>query len=99
MRSPRKLVPMARPQLANLLKSILHNMGVVLVGFALAFLGRRIDSFLGIPSFASGYAIAAGCLLLILGFLLRTWAAFYFYEHQMKLLLRTSDEATFTNIR
>jgi protein-S-isoprenylcysteine O-methyltransferase Ste14 len=88
---------MARPQPANLLKSILHNMGVVLVGFALAFLGRRIDSFLGIPSFASGYAIAAGCLLLIPGFLLRTWAAFYFYEHRMNVISLQPQQALITS--
>jgi protein-S-isoprenylcysteine O-methyltransferase Ste14 len=90
-------VPMARSHIANLLRSILHNIGVVLVGFGVAFIGTRIDSLLAIRSLASGYATAAGCLLLIPGFLLRTWAAFYFYEYRMKVISLQPQQALITS--
>jgi hypothetical protein len=77
---------MVTPRSVNLLKSILHNIGVLMVGFAVGFAGRRIDSILGIVGFSSRYATAAGCLLLAAGFLLRVWATFYFYEQQLKVI-------------
>jgi len=58
----------------NLLKSVLHNLGVVVVALALAYLGTSIDSWLGIPGFSSPVFAASGILLLTLGFLLRLWA-------------------------
>jgi len=66
--------------MAILLKSILHNIGVVLVGLALAYLGTMADSFLEFPPFASTLATTAGWLLVTAGFLLRVWATFYFYR-------------------
>jgi protein-S-isoprenylcysteine O-methyltransferase Ste14 len=70
----------------NLLKSILHNIGVVTVGLALAYLGSLVDSFLGAPTLASRPAIIIGLLLLALGFLLRVWATVYFYDHSMRVI-------------
>jgi protein-S-isoprenylcysteine O-methyltransferase Ste14 len=70
----------------NLLKSLLHNLGVVLVGFGFAFLGRKIDSFLGITDFHSVFTTATAWLSLIIGFLVRAWAAFHFYEQRMKVI-------------
>jgi protein-S-isoprenylcysteine O-methyltransferase Ste14 len=71
---------------ANLLKSILHNVGVVIAGFAFAYLGRGIDSLLGIAEFASVSAMIAAFALIALGFLTRVWATFFFYERQMKVI-------------
>jgi protein-S-isoprenylcysteine O-methyltransferase Ste14 len=70
----------------NLLKSILHNIGVVIVGLALAYLGTMVDSLLGVPTFASNLAKLVGSLLLALGFLLRLWATIYFYGHRMRVI-------------
>jgi protein-S-isoprenylcysteine O-methyltransferase Ste14 len=70
----------------NLLKSLLHNLGVVLVGFGFAFLGRRIDSFLGLSDFHSVFTAIAAWLCLVIGFLIRVWAAFHFYEQRMKVI-------------
>ena len=36
----------------NLLKSILHNIGVVIVGLGIAYLGTRVDALLGVSAFA-----------------------------------------------
>ena len=70
----------------NLLKSILHNVGVVIVGFAVAYLGRGIDGLFGTSPFHSIFAFIAGGLLLAAGFLLRVWATYHFYQHQMKVI-------------
>lgn len=70
----------------NLIKSLLHNIGVVIVGFVFAFLGRKIDSLLGIAEFHSVFAVTAGCLFVGVGFVLRVWATFLFYERQMKVI-------------
>ena len=70
----------------SLFKSILHNIGVVLVGFGLAYLGTRSDLLLGISGFGYFLTTIAGWLLLIIGFLLRVWATFYFYQHRMKVI-------------
>ncbi|HET6177310.1 MAG TPA: isoprenylcysteine carboxylmethyltransferase family protein [Candidatus Sulfotelmatobacter sp.] len=69
----------------NLLKSLLHNIGVVLVGLAVAYIGTRLDSLLRVRDFRSLSATVAGCLLLSLGFFLR-WATHAFYEHQMRVI-------------
>jgi len=34
---------MARPQTINLLQSIPYNLGIVLVGFVVAFIGKLVD--------------------------------------------------------
>ncbi len=70
----------------NLIKSLFHNIGVVIVGFAFAFLGRKIDSLLGIAEFHSVFTVIAGCLSVGVGFVLRVWATFLFYERQMKVI-------------
>ena len=70
----------------NLLKSILHNIGVVFVGFAIAYVGTIVDSFLGISAFGPSLVKAAGLLLVLFGFLIRVWATFHFYAHQMRVI-------------
>jgi len=77
---------MTDESLVILLKGVLHNIGVVLVGLALAYLGTMVDSILGVPGFASPFVTAAAVLLLALGFLLRVWAAVYFYGHKMRVI-------------
>jgi protein-S-isoprenylcysteine O-methyltransferase Ste14 len=70
----------------NLLKSLFHNIGVVLVGFAVALLGAAADSLLGLHGFRSVIASITGWLLVTVGFLLRVWATFLFYERRMKVI-------------
>ena len=80
-----------------LVKSILHNIGVVIVGLALAFMGTRLDLFLGLGNFRSTFAAIAGSLLLIIGFLTRLWAAFYFYKKQLKVISLSPQRALITS--
>jgi protein-S-isoprenylcysteine O-methyltransferase Ste14 len=72
--------------MANLAKSILHNLGVLFVGIALAYVGTRLDLLFGIARFDSPSASGAGGLLVTIGFLLRVWATFHFYQHQMRVI-------------
>jgi protein-S-isoprenylcysteine O-methyltransferase Ste14 len=44
-----------------------------------------------------GFATAVGCLLLGLGFLLRVWATFCFYEHRMKVISLEPQKALITS--
>src|ERR1700756_4391778 len=57
--------------------------------------GRRPT--VGIRGFASGFATAVGGLLLSLGFFLRIWATFYFYEHRMKVISLEPQKALITS--
>jgi len=70
----------------NLLKSTLHNLGVLLVGFGFAYIGRGLDILLHRASFRSTLTIAFGALLMLIGFLIRVWATFDFYQLQMKVI-------------
>ncbi len=82
---------------ANLLKSIVHNIGVVAVGLGLAYLGTRVDSLLGISPFAFPLIKPVGLLLLASGFLVRVWAATYFYAHRMRVISLEPQGALITS--
>jgi protein-S-isoprenylcysteine O-methyltransferase Ste14 len=70
----------------NLLKSALHNVSVVIVGLGVAYLGTMVDSLIGVSALAPTLAKAVGLLLLGLGFLVRLWATFHFYGHDMRVI-------------
>jgi protein-S-isoprenylcysteine O-methyltransferase Ste14 len=80
-----------------LFKSVLHNIGVVIVGLAVAFIGTRLDLLLGIRDFRSALTPAVGSLLLIFGFLLRVWATFYFYQKRMKVISLSPQRTLITS--
>src|SRR5215475_1520402 len=83
--------------LVNLLKSILHNIGVVIVGLGIAYLGTRVDALLGVSAFASPLVKAAALLLLALGFLVRVWATVYFYAHKMRVISLAPQKTLITS--
>ncbi len=70
----------------KLTKSTFHNLGVVIVGFAFALLGRGIDYLLGAPNFSSVFTAILGGLFVSTGFLIRLWATSLFYERRMKVI-------------
>ncbi len=80
-----------------LFKSILHNIGVVIVGLALAFIGTRFDLLLGLRDLRSLPATIAGSLLLICGFLIRVWATYYFYRERMKVISLSPQRTLITS--
>ena len=81
----------------NVLKSILHNIGVVIVGLGIAYLGTRVDALLGVPAFASPLVKAVALLLLALGFLVRVWATVYFYAHKMRVIALEPQKTLITS--
>jgi protein-S-isoprenylcysteine O-methyltransferase Ste14 len=81
---------------ASLLKSVLHNVGVAFVAFGLALLGTLVDRLLGVAGFAYTLATGTGLGLLVLGFLVRVWATFHFYEHGMRVISLTPQRALIT---
>lgn len=81
----------------NLIKSILHNIGVLIVGFVFAFIGVRLDMLLKISEFRSFPALAIGCIFLAAGFLLRVWATLYFYQHHMSVIRLNPQKELFTS--
>ena len=83
--------------LINFLKSLLHNIGVVIVGLALAFVGTRIDLLFGIANFKSIYAAVAAWLFLAAGFSLRVWATYYFYQYKMKVIKLAPQNSLITS--
>ena len=75
----------------NLLKSILHNIGVVAVGFLFALIGVGADRLPGIASFQSLFALVLGSALLAADFLLRVWATYHFYCRQMNVIVLSAQ--------
>ncbi len=69
-----------------ILKSILHNIGVIIVGFIFAFIGSRLDSLFGLKHYAFFFTLVIGVFFLLIGFLIRVWATFQFYEQRMKVV-------------
>jgi protein-S-isoprenylcysteine O-methyltransferase Ste14 len=68
-----------------LLKSVLHNGGVVIVGLGVAQLGAMVDAR-GFSPFAFPAVKAAAWRLTGLGFLVRLWATSHFYAHRMRVI-------------
>src|SRR5215467_13969670 len=81
----------------NILKSILHNIGVVVVGLGIAYLGTKVDSLLGLSPFASSFVTPTALLLLALGFLIRVWATVYFYANKMRVIWLEPQQTLITS--
>jgi protein-S-isoprenylcysteine O-methyltransferase Ste14 len=81
----------------SLLKSLFHNIGVVIVGFGVALVGAGLDRLFGLDRFHSALAAGGGSLLLALGFLLRVWATLLFYEHRMRVIQFTPQSSLITS--
>jgi protein-S-isoprenylcysteine O-methyltransferase Ste14 len=83
--------------IVSVLKGVLHNIGVIIVGLGLAYLGTIVDSLLGIPAFSPSLLKAVGLVLLTLGFLIRVWATVYFYQHKMRVISLEAQNTLITS--
>jgi protein-S-isoprenylcysteine O-methyltransferase Ste14 len=81
----------------NLLKAILHNIGVLLVGLGVGYAGTLADLLLGLSRFGSFPEKLAGLLLLTLGFVVRLWATYYFYVQKMSVISLEPQRALITS--
>jgi protein-S-isoprenylcysteine O-methyltransferase Ste14 len=88
---------LASTKLVSLIKSVLHNIGVVAVGLTLAFIGTRVDLYFGIADFASPVMTGAAWLLLTIGFLLRVWATYHFYLHRLRVIALQTQSVLITS--
>jgi protein-S-isoprenylcysteine O-methyltransferase Ste14 len=80
-----------------LLKGFIHNIGVVLVALALAYIFTLLDGLLGLHSFSSQFSSFLGALLLALGFALRLWATAHFYTHKLRVISLEPQESLITS--
>lgn len=80
-----------------LLRSILHNMFVVFVGFVVALLGVWLDHVFHLHTIYSRGAFSIGFSFLVIGFLLRVWATYYFYRHKLKVIVLHAQQTLITN--
>ncbi len=72
---------------ASLIKSILHNIGVIAVGFAIMYFGKFIDQQIGVAQFYFLQTLISGIVFIVIGFLIRVWATVHFYEKHMKVIV------------
>lgn len=71
----------------SLWKSVLHNVGVLAVSFAVGAVGVGLDHLLRLPRFPGVAAAVIGALLLSAGFALRVWATWHFYQRRMRVIV------------
>lgn len=72
---------------AILFKSILHNIGVLFVGLIFALIGVGADLVFKLNRFSSPLFMLIGIVLMIIGFLIRVWATYYFYRFHMGVIV------------
>lgn len=77
----------AQDRKGTIVQAVLHNIGVLAVGFAVAFAGGRFDAVLRWRALDSRLAGGAGLVSLVSGFALRTWATTYFYRSGMRVVV------------
>jgi protein-S-isoprenylcysteine O-methyltransferase Ste14 len=80
-----------------ILKSVIHNIGVVLVALALAYMCTLLDGLLGLHAFSFKFSSFLGAFLLLLGFALRLWATAHFYTQKMRVIWLEPQESLITS--
>ena len=81
----------------NVIKSVLHNLGVLIVAFGVAFIGGEIDSLLGIPHFHSMPITIGAWLFVTGGWVIRVWATCLFYQRRMKVIFLVPQKQLITS--
>jgi protein-S-isoprenylcysteine O-methyltransferase Ste14 len=87
----------ASNEFASVLRSILHNIGVVIVGFLIASIGAKLDAHFGFAEFKSPFSTIAAYLCIAIGFFLRVWATYYFYQNQMGVISLSPQKTLITS--
>ena len=79
------------------LRSILHNLAVVAIGFVVALVGVTLDRLFAIGEFRSIFATVFGSLVICIGFLNRLWATYLFYKNNMKVIVTAPQRTLLTS--
>jgi protein-S-isoprenylcysteine O-methyltransferase Ste14 len=87
----------AMSESVSVLRSVLHNVGVVIVGFLIAYIGLKLDELLALANFKSLYSTIAAYLCTATGFFVRVWATYYFYENQMRVISLSPQRTLITS--
>ena len=69
------------------LKSVLHNIGVLIVGLGFGYLGTRLDALVHLDGYRSAVSMILGIALLAIGFFIRVWATTLFYQRDMNVIV------------
>jgi len=80
----------------NLFKSVLHNVGMLMVGLVFGYVGTRLDALFRLATFRSLVWVAVGSALLAIGFLIRVWATWLFYEREMSVIVLRPQRSLLT---
>ena len=80
----------------NLFKSVLHNLGVLMVGLIFGYLGTRLDALVHVATFRSLVWAAVGCTFLAIGFGIRGWATLLFYQRDMRVIVLAPQRSLLT---
>jgi protein-S-isoprenylcysteine O-methyltransferase Ste14 len=72
--------------LRHLRNSLVHNIGVLAVGAIFACVGMSVDALLRLRRFRSPITVTLGGLLTAIGFAVRLWATYDFYERKLKVV-------------
>ena len=80
----------------SLLKSMLHNVGVTAVSLVVALLGVGIDRLFHVARVRHPVVRVLGAAVFLAGFVLRVWAAFLFYERDMRVIVLAAQRALIT---
>ena len=70
----------------NFFRNLQHNIGVLVVGLVVGYMGALIDNALQLEVFTFPFSWHVGLMLTCVGFLIRVWATHYFYKNQMKVI-------------
>ncbi len=80
-----------------LLKSVLHNIGVLIVSAGVALIGIFLDTVFALPSIASSAATIAGGVALLAGSAIRVWATWHFHTRDMRVIVLSAQQHLITD--
>lgn len=76
----------------NILKTISYSILIIVISIVSILLLKRLDSFLNFKNFQSILSIVIGIVLLAIGFILRLWAGYLFYQKNLKIISFKAQE-------
>lgn len=77
----------------NILKTLSYSILIIVISIFAILLLRRLDSFFSFKNFQSIHSIVIGIVLLTIGFILRLWAGYLFYQKDLKIISFKAQES------
>lgn len=73
-------------ELYSITKSLLYSIWITALSMISVLILERIDIFLNINNFRSNLSVTIGLIFSVIGFIIRLWAGFLFYEKGLKII-------------